>query len=449
MKSHRSRSSNPESTHLLVNPFRLRFVQKALVAIVDQGTLSAINFITSLVAAWMLPKAHFGAYGFGLSLVFFAQTIQHALLGESQEVLTSSIGGERWKRMVGTMLFVEVLLLVAVVGIILLAAALWPHDPIPTVLLGSALFSATLLPHDFVRRILLARLQVGTTLGLSVSRFIAHFAVLGALLWANELTLFTIYVAGSVGAAVASSIGGLRALRGLGSYIRIHKEEMHDLWAFSRWIILKNLSRYILLNVGYWGVVWMQGFESAAIYSAGYLIVAALYVVGTGWSSFFTPYFAKLFVERPHLFSKRILLSLVGWIVLFGPCTAAIILWPGLLLSLFYGDKFLDATTVAQVWGVVSTMGILTIFFDIVLKSMRRPQEAWAAQLIAMIPPIFLLIPAINAFGVVGALLCVLVQRVLLNLVMGWRVHRLISNHRNQSDNAHRLHETPENENIT
>lgn|GEM_PF-3887168 len=428
-----------------MNPFRLRFIQKALVSVVDQGTLSAINFITSLVAAWMLPKAHFGAYGFGLSLVFFAQTIQHAFLGESQEVLTSSIDGEQWKRMVGTMLFVEILLLVAVVVIILVAALLWPHDPMPTVLLGSALFAATLLPHDFVRRILLARLQVGTTFGLSISRFIAHFAVLGALLWAQELTLFTIYVAGSVGAAVASSIGGLRALRGMGPYVRIHKEEMRDLWAFSRWIILKNLSRYLLLNMGYWAVVWMRGFESAAVYSAGYLIIAALYVGGTGLSSFFTPYFAKLFVERRHLYGKRILLSLLGWVALFGPFSAAIIVWPKFFLSLFYGGRFLDATNVAQVWGIVCTMGILTIFFDIVLKSMRRPQEAWAAQLVAMIPPIFLLIPAINTYGVVGALLCVLLQRVLLNLVMGWRVGQLLRSQWTPGDEPLLHNESPEN----
>jgi len=395
-----------------------------LSSIVDQGTLSAINFLTSLLAARLLDQAHFGAYGFGLSLVFFAQTIQHAILGESQEVLVSTLKDEAWKRMVGTMIRVQILLIAALATIVGGTAALWPDQTTSTVLLGAALVSAALLPHDFIRRLLLARLQVAKTLGLSVSRFVIHFGLLAILYYGGHLKLLTFYVVLATGAAAIVIIGSTLTLSGMRGYFQLFRPELRSLWDFSRWIIVKNMGRYVLLNGAYWALVAMLGFENAALYSAGYLIIAVVYVAAMGLSGFFTPYFARMYMERRPIYAPRIRWAMLGWIGLFSSLGLAIALWPEPLLRLFYGGKYQDAGTVAQTWGFISILGTLTIFMDIIFKSMRRPQLAWKAQILAMIPPLFLLIPAIQNFQVVGALYCVLGQRILLNVVLAVHVLR-------------------------
>jgi len=409
---------------------RLRFIRRAFSSIVDQGTLSAINFLTSLLAARLLDQAHFGAYGFGLSLVFFAQTIQHAILGESQEVLVSTLKDEAWKRMVGTMIRVQLILILALATIVGSAAWLWPDDVTSTVLLGAALVSAALLPHDFIRRLLLARLQVSKTLTLSVGRFAVHFGLLAAVyVWGElgENSLLTFYIVIATGALATVLVGSTMTLSGMRGYFRLFRPEVSTLWNFSRWIIVKNMGRYVLLNGAYWALVAMLGFEKAALYSAGYLIIAVVYVAAMGLSGFFTPYFARLFVERRARYGPRIRWAMLGWVGLFSSFGLAIALWPEPLLRLFYGGKYQDAAEVARTWGFISILGTLTIFMDIIFKSVRRPQEAWRAQIIAMIPPLFLLVPAIQEYQVVGALYCVLGQRLLLNIVLAFHAFRRLS----------------------
>ena len=387
--------------------------------------MSSITFLTSVVAARVLSEHSYGAYGFGFSMVVLAQNVQHAVLGESQEVLVSTLEGERRRRMVGTMAMVQIALTVlAVLCFSIPALAL--DGIVPKALLGAAIASAAIMPSDFVRRMLLADLRVELTTLLSFARFGAHFGVLLTAFLYDSVTLLLFYAAFAVGAAAVAGLGARSAFAGIRGHFRVDRSALAALYDFARWIVLKNVSRYALLNLAYWTLLIVTGLEAGARYTASWLVVAVMNILATGLSSFLTPYFSRLYENQRGVYGTRAMQALLVWTGGFLSMAVLVAIYSEALLELFYGGKYSDTLHVVRLWVVGSALTMIVIFCEIVLKSTRRPQEIWRLQLWSAIPVVPFIYPAVLYGGVVGALWCGVAQRLTMLLFVGGRVFTLL-----------------------
>ena len=305
-------------------------------------------------------------------------------------------------------------------------AALALDGIVPKALLGAAIASAAIMPSDFVRRMLLADLRVELTTLLSFARFGAHFGVLLTAFLYDSVTLLLFYAAFAVGAAAVAGLGARSAFAGIRGHFRVDRSALAALYDFARWIVLKNVSRYALLNLAYWTLLIVTGLEAGARYTASWLVVAVMNILATGLSSFLTPYFSRLYENQRGVYGTRAMQALLVWTGGFLSMAVLVAIYSEALLELFYGGKYSDTLHVVRLWVVGSALTMIVIFCEIVLKSTRRPQEIWRLQLWSAIPVVPVIYPAVLYGGVVGALWCGVAQRLTMLLFVGGRVFTLL-----------------------
>ena len=416
----------PTRDFSLLDLLRRPFLRKSVFSVVDQAALSSINFLTSILAARLLAEASYGAYGFGLMLVSLARTVQHAVVGEAQEVLLAPLTGEAWQRCVRTLLTLNTALALLFGTGFAIAGLLVDDAVVASGLFGASLAAVSFLPHDFVRRTFLAALRVERTLGLSLMRFGTHFLLLLLVIAIGWFDVVPTFFVQAVATSLVVLYGHVTVLRGLGPLMRLDRAELRSIFDFTRWITLKNITRYVLLFTNHWLVLLLHGLTASARLAAVGIPVTALTFVATGLSGFFSPYFAGLYAARPDLFRRRILLAGMGWLATFILPSIAMLVAPATVLHLFVGDRYGDAVDLVRLCGVVAPLTLFATFLEIPFKAMRRARELWRLQAMAMLPGVAISYYAISRWSVAGSLYCLAFQLCAVDVTLLFALLRLL-----------------------
>ncbi len=225
--------------------------RKSVLALADQGIVSAVNFLTIVLirrttaGSQEAADHQLGLYQLGFTIVLLATCTQNALICTPYAVFGNSMRGLQRRRYAGSTLMHQSLLsIIFALGLLAvgvgLASGLGSAD-FGVVMLALAAMTPFILVREFVRRLAFVHLQVVTVLVLDVIVAVLQLGGLVALKSFGQLTATTAFC--TIGASCA--LAGLTVLWLLRSHFSLRQTkswaDLQMSWSFGRWAFAAQL----------------------------------------------------------------------------------------------------------------------------------------------------------------------------------------------------------------
>jgi len=231
-------------------------LRKGLITLVNQGVVSATNFLTGVVIGRTCTKDEFGLYMLGFSIVLFALDLQVSLVSTPYMIYRPRLRGEDLHLYKGSSLLHQIVLSLALMAVLASwggAVSLGFGPPgLEPVLFALVAVIGFIMLREFVRRVCFADLRM---------EIVLFFDICVALLQVGGLLLLAYYQVLSADRAYWV-IGGACGLAGLGwillnrkTFVVRTSRSLQDLklnWTFGKWVFASGALWAISMNLYPW-----------------------------------------------------------------------------------------------------------------------------------------------------------------------------------------------------
>jgi O-antigen/teichoic acid export membrane protein len=397
--------------------------RKSMLALVDQGVVSAVNFLTMVLirrtTAGLADSAEheLGLYQLGFSIVLLATCIQNALISTPYAVFGNRMLGQERKRYAGSTLIHQGLLSALAVVVLLAAgfilAAGWKAIEFDEIALILAVVAPFLMVREFVRRLAFVHLQVLAVLLLDLAVAGLQIGGLLALKATGNLTTLTTFC--TMGAACA--VAGLAALYFLRGHFSMRATktwpDLRMNWSFGRWAFAAQVVYLVMAYLPSWMLAFLAGTQATGRFAVGMSLVMIANPLLIGLYNFLGPQ-AIFAYHNEGLAALRRLTIRIGVIV-----TAAVsllfvllVVGGGTLLIATYGSKVQGQEQVITILALSMVMYALSISAENGLIALNRPQSIFWANVVGLIVVLVSGCLLIGSQGIIGAALAALVGTI-------------------------------------
>jgi len=299
-------------------PLRSSIPWRAGIATVDQGLLSATNFIIAVLLIQSVPKADYGYYSIALPVSLFLSSLQDAVVNTPLTVLLASKKGAARRDYVASLCYGQFLVVLpaAGTGLAVLAVLRFPGlDPtVKAIAAALCISSAGLLYREFLRSYLFAEEDPLTVLKMDAF-YVAIFLCLISILYLfSGIRVATVFLLTGASALLAAlPFGRARGWRFPPPSI---SKSFGENWLFGKWALLgvcvthaQSYSYLYLLGI-------FSGSVAVADVSAARLLLMPLMLLQVGWGKIAIPHGSRLREEgQAHRFFKEQVLSSLLFLV--------------------------------------------------------------------------------------------------------------------------------------
>jgi O-antigen/teichoic acid export membrane protein len=321
-----------------------------LIAIFDQGLLSAANILTGVLAARLLGAASLGALALQLSLVLLIGAVCQSVLATT---LMSARAGEpsRCQRMAAE--FLAITLLCGVAFGAVAAALSWYSEASPGAPAAGAVAAALLVPaflmRDYLRWFELAFSRPGGALAIDLAAALAQFALLAGLWAGHWLSLPSCLAAMAAGHGIAAACALARWRHGLVLSPHSVRAAIRTAVAASGWVLAAMLLFLLAIQAVPFLVMTRLGVANAGIYAACAALANAANPMVTGFLNTMMPKAAVAFEPGIRNATRDASAGAAGaslaadtaaLTAVAGVTALAIAVWAGPLLNSVYGPSY-------------------------------------------------------------------------------------------------------------
>ena len=392
----------------LVELFSGQGARGGYLAAVDQGVISASNFLATIILARNISPTELGVYAVGFITLRLTRSIQDGIIVQPLNTFGSPMGVVQFRRYASSTGILQVLLAV----MLSVAAALggWLLTTSGNDTAGPALFAlwAPVLCwqlQEFLRRVLYAR---GKILNATINTILSNTLRLGVLIWLagqGELSGITGLYAIAIGAFGALLLGvwQTRAYWSRRFYNLLLTWDRN--WRFGRWITGGNVANWVSVEFYPILTAGLISFAAAGAYRALQNLVAPIHLLLRAIDTYLTPRAARLYIEqgKPALTRTLRMTYLIAGVPTLGLLILAI-LFPKPLLQLFYGETYLEFSNGIILMAIFYTLMYINWPIQIVLKAARFSQPIFYANIAATGTMFTFGIWAITRWGVYGTI---------------------------------------------
>lgn len=390
-------------------------LRKSAVALVDQGIVSAVSFLTMVfLRRWsggseQSLNEELGLYQLGFSLVLAVTCLQNAMISTPYAVFGNRLQDRERKQYAGSTLIhqglLSLLLMVVFALVGLTLAYRFGFNGFEDVSLVLAAAIPFILTREFVRRLAFVHLQVFVVLMLDIAVAVLQMGFLLALKLTGHLNTVTTFCA--IGAACA--IAGLTALvllRDCFAFRRNHWADLHMNWSFGKWAFAAQL---VYLAVAYcpsWMLAFLAGTEATGRFAMSFSLILIANPVLIGLYNFLGPQAIHAY-NNQGLPALRRLTVRIGLMVfaIVGVLYGILLVFGGTLLVAFFGAKLHGQETVVSILAFGMLAYGMAISAENGLVALNRPAAMLWANLIGLTVLIAAGCFLIPADGIVGAAL--------------------------------------------
>ena len=347
-------------------------------AMVDQGVVSGVNFLTMVLLARMLGVQQFGEFSIAWLILLFFKSLQAALVVAPMMSIGPKQRDEEQALYYGSVIVQQIA--IALTTFLLIVLGLWASELLTLDLglgaLGLALASAAATDQlqDFIRRYLYTHQRAFAAF---LNDFICYGArillLAGMLVYAKDsangaIALWLIALASAVAAVIgAFLIGPLRFERGFFISVCGHH------WTFSKWIFGSAIFRWMSGHL----IVLMSGGILGA-YAVGAIrsttnVLAPVQVFLLALNNIAPVKAARLFHEGGPTPLLRYLGKLTGAGFVM---TAAMVIVGSIfaeeIVGLLYGDEYVPFAYLIHWWAVIYLIGFLEFPLETGLKAIEH-----------------------------------------------------------------------------
>lgn len=399
--------------------FRSRtWLQKGVLAVLDQGLISGSNFILSILLARWLGKEQYGAYALSFAIFVLCSFLQQGLFLEPMSVFGPSVYRSTQRQYIGTLVWLQGAfgaagLTLSGVGV----AVFLRYDTgvFRMALVGMALSAPCVLLYWFARRAFYLQLQPARAVGGAL----LYCALLSTAMWLlvhyGRLSAFTAFLAMGI-AALVTSVRQLWQVRPI-IFTRKQPAELKEAatrhWNYGRWAILGSMFIWIPWNVYYPIVGRFSGLTEVANLRA--LLNLALPVAQTlsAFSLLFLPHASHASQQENWDAAKRLALRITSFFALGTALYwVPVVLFRVPLLQFLYAGHYSQVGKLIPWIALSSFMAGVALGPTIALRAMRSPSVVSYIYFISSAVALVLGIPATSLFGISGAVICNLLSSI-------------------------------------
>jgi O-antigen/teichoic acid export membrane protein len=356
--------------------------REGYLAAVDQGVISASNFLATVILARNVTPTELGVYGVGFVALRLVRSFQEGLVVQPVNVYGASMDTASFSRYATSSTLIQFSL--AVASSLVAAIGGWWLTFTGNDTAGPALFSLWFAflwwqLQEHIRRILYTR---GLVLAAAVNTILANAFRLALMLWwAPQGRLSGINGLHAIGwGSLAALLPGLWATRSYWTRdFTSLKETWLRNWGLGRWLLGGSLASWVAVEFYPVLTAGMISFAAAGAYRALQNLVAPIHLLLRATDTFLTPRASRLFDHNGQSALRRTLrrIYLVSGIPTMGILAIAM-LFPVPLLRLLYGETYVP----------YSGSMVLMAFFYALLYAYYPLQTAFKAARLTR--PIFL-----------------------------------------------------------
>jgi O-antigen/teichoic acid export membrane protein len=394
-----------------------RGVRSGIVSIIDQGTVSATNFATTLILARLCSQADLGVYYLAWTTVLFITAMQNNLVSVPYTVYSPHRHGESLHTYFGSALvhqvatsLLAILLLLGLVLVVSLGGAPPALRPVALVLLGAM---PLITFREFVRRFALAHLQVGAALALDVVVAVVQVGSLALLALFGSLSVPIVY--GVMGGACAvASLSWLVFTRHPMRFVPSEiVSDWRQNWGFARWALACQFTG-LCFHALPWLLTFTHGAAAAGVLAAATALVGPANLFMNGLWNFLTPKAARAYAGEGRQGLGRVLQKAsLAYVVALGAFCLLMVLAGDPLGTLVYGEKYGGIGMVLAMLAFATMVNGLGLTASSGLWAMDRPSANFAADAIQMAVMLAAGVCLVGRFEVLG---------IAAAIAIGWTV---------------------------
>jgi len=403
-----------------------RVVGQTSWAVIDQGLLSFASFAANLVLALWLTPAEYGGYVAATALFWIAVSGYDGLLIQPMMVFGSGRFHDRpsaYLAILTSFHWCVSAMISAALAVGGLGVMFWGSPLSGLSILGYAVGAPLVLLQPLLRRTFYVWSHPWRAAVTSAIYMAGTFAILYALYRSATLSSFTAPLATAGASALAiASMFAMRRIRLWspwgGAFLR---EVAAAHWRYGRWAVLTGVVGWARGSIYYLVVPVSVGLEANAALNVLWNLVMPAVQLYIAAGALLVPAFSRRRQDRRFKsLMWRVLLVLVA-----GASVYALLigLFGGTLIDLVYHGRYTQYTNLAWLMGLIVLPIAAFTTFGAVLRAYERPDRELSANVAATVVACIGII-AIDAWGVLGAVLGLLASCVTTMLVMLWWVLR-------------------------
>lgn len=390
--------------------------EKGIIAVIDQGVVSATNFLSTVIIARACTKEEFGLYALCFTIILFITDLQGALILSPYTVYFPQTKQDGQRSYTGSTLIHQLALSALAMGFLGIGTGMFSLGIGPkglSSILGILVPLITfILLKEYCRKLSFAYLRI--TNALIIDLFSALTQICGLLFLALNGLLSTrgAYIVMGISCAIPSMIWLIMMRKRFKFQLYRVTEDLNLDWVFGRWLLAMGLV-YMATNYVY---PWLLSFFHGTIATAAFAAYAGIANLSApmfqGVRNFLEPKAAYAFTHGRVRDLKEVLRQASYMLTLsMGLVCLILFIFGGRLVVLIYGDKYAGG-------GWVVFIISLSLFFSasgvamgvaVGLWAIGKPIFNFVASLFSLAVTLILGVWAVKQFGPLGAGLSLLI----------------------------------------
>jgi len=401
--------------------------RKGQLSAIDQGVISAGNFLASVLVSRYVSPTEFGIYTVGFLAVLFVRAVQEGLIIQPLNSIGAGLDADEFRAYVSATGLAQLIL--ALASAAAAAGIGWLLTAAGNDMAGPTLFALwfsflTWQFQEFIRRVFYTRGQV---LRAVVNTLLQNLVRILLVIW-----LGTSHQLSGIGGLNAIGWGGLAAFavgfwqaRGLwtarGLKLRATWEQN---WKFGRWTLGGTVLNWVAVQFYPILTAGMISFAATGAYQALQNLVAPIHVLLRASDTFLTPRISKIYAREGFQPLRRVMkLSYLLLGIPVGLLLLGAVEFSAPLLHLLRGDTYLPFRQGIYLLAIFYALWYAYWPLQTALKAIRFSRPIFIANALAIVTMLTVGLWAIQRWGIYGTMAGQVLNALIINLVLwlSWR----------------------------
>ncbi|MGH8717710.1 MAG: lipopolysaccharide biosynthesis protein [Burkholderiales bacterium] len=381
-------------------------------SVVDQSFVSAVNFLSIFLLARAMAPTDFGVFMVAYTGLLFLIGLQHAFVIQPHNYMGAPLQHQEFARFTGMLALMQLIssggvcLLLAVAGLLVLASG-FAHYGMVVVALAAIAFPW--LMHGFIRRAFYTK---GRAKSAALNGLVSYGLQLAGVIWLTQVfpspspvSVLLIYG----GASFIAALFGVLQMRhwfdfsGAGSLLIRLQQTSRKVWDFGKWLVAQNMVGWFGMGGDTWVIAGILGTEAVGIFRAVVHLSGVLNPLRQAAAAYLP---ARASLALHHGGRQR----LAKWVrrttlwlqVAVLPIALTMMLFPGVILQLAYGDRFSGYETLLALDAVACVFEFLRPPLGMALLAMMASRAMFKIHLVPVLLLPILMVPLVWFFGIFG-----------------------------------------------
>jgi len=382
----------------------------SLFSLVDQGVVSGVTFLVTVVLGRWCGADELGAYSLGFTVLVFMIAAQMAIISIPYTNQWRRLPEGERKDFAGCALIQHLLFAAVAAGVIAaVGLALWMfgfRERINSVILVLAAVVPLYLVREFSRRHAFAHLQIRAAMALDLCVALLQIGGLVGLFLTDSLGAVSAFVVLGLGAGTGGVLALFLARNSFSFRFSMLKRAMGQHWRFGRWVLAATSVGVIHGYLIHWLLAILVGTAETGVFAACMLVVLVISPFRQGVGNILEPRAAKAFARGGHAALRSMVwrVSLAVSAIMLAFCTAAAVFGGWLVTVLYAGPEYAGHGHLVFILALYAAAGVIDLGAATGLRAMDHPSMNFRAACISLVGIIL-----VSSHGILGGAIALLV----------------------------------------